>query len=338
LEEALQVPRTISDEYGKQPTSPLDIAAALDVKPTSGGFRYLLGASVAYGLTDGGPRVALVSLTDLGRRIVAPTKEGDDVAAMRQALLQPRVIQQFLSQYNGSKLPADRIGRNVLESMGVPAEATERTFALIRDGAQRLGLLREIKGDHYVQLDASLTTVETPAAEPDEDVSENGEVYVAAEEEVEDPAPVAPVAELKENRRVFITHGKNKKILSQLKELLTFGDFEPIVSIERETVSKPVPEKVLDDMRSCSAAIIHVGTEQRLLDTDGKEHRVVNQNVLIEIGAAMMGYGGKFILLVEEGTTLPSNLQGLYEVRYEGDELDYPATMKLLKAFNDFKG
>jgi len=59
--------------------------------------------------------------------------------------------------------------------------------------------------------------------------------------------------------------------------------------------------------------------------------------VLIEIGAAMMRYGGKFLLLVEKGTTLPSNLQGLYEVRYQGDELDYPATMKLLKAFNDFK-
>lgn len=64
---------------------------------------------------------------------------------------------------------------------------------------------------------------------------------------------------------------------------------------------------------------------------------MLNQNVLIEIGAAMMRHGRNFILLVEEGTTLPSNLQGLYEVRYQGDELDYPATMKLLKAFNEFK-
>jgi hypothetical protein len=49
------------------------------------------------------------------------------------------------------------------------------------------------------------------------------------------------------------------------------------------------------------------------------------------------GYGNNFVLLVEDGTTLPSNLQGLYEVRYQGDELDNPSTMKLLKAFNDFK-
>ncbi|MEA2337251.1 MAG: hypothetical protein QOE82_1258 [Thermoanaerobaculia bacterium] len=49
-------------------------------------------------------------------------------------------------------------------------------------------------------------------------------------------------------------------------------------------------------------------------------------------------YDRKFILLVEKGATLPSNLQGLYEVRYEGEKLDYDSTMKLLKALNDFRG
>ena len=47
--------------------------------------------------------------------------------------------------------------------------------------------------------------------------------------------------------------------------------------------------------------------------------------------------GYKFILLVEEGLQLPSNLQGLYECRYSGNELTASATMKLLKAFNEFK-
>ena len=74
------------------------------------------------------------------------------------------------------------------------------------------------------------------------------------------------------------------------------------------------------------------------LDSVGKEHKMLNQNVLIEIGAAMALYGRKFILLVEDGATLPSNLQGLYEVRYEGEKLDYDSTMKLLKAFADFRG
>jgi len=55
------------------------------------------------------------------------------------------------------------------------------------------------------------------------------------------------------------------------------------------------------------------------------------------IGAAMALYNRRFILLVERGVTLPSNLQGLYKVYYEGDGLDYDSTTRLLEAFADFK-
>ena len=34
---------------------------------------------------------------------------------------------------------------------------------------------------------------------------------------------------------------------------------------------------------------------------------------------------------------LPSNLQGLYEVRYSNDSLDAAATIKLLEAIKDIK-
>jgi predicted nucleotide-binding protein len=139
------------------------------------------------------------------------------------------------------------------------------------------------------------------------------------------------------NDRVFITHGKNRKIVDQLKEIVTFGKFVPIVSEEHETTSRPVPEKVMGEMRSCFAGIIHVAGEQVFADTDGKPYHKINENVLIEIGAAMALYGRNFILLVEKGIQLPSNLQGLYECRYEGEKLDGEATMKLLKAFNEFR-
>lgn len=136
--------------------------------------------------------------------------------------------------------------------------------------------------------------------------------------------------------RVFITHGKNRKILEQVKEIVAFGRFEPIVAQERETAAKPVPDKVMDEMRSCQAAVIHVGVDGILNDADGNPVPQINGNVLIEIGAAMALYGRNFILLVEDGVILPSNLQGLYECRYSGDELNMNATMKLLKAFNEF--
>ena len=93
----------------------------------------------------------------------------------------------------------------------------------------------------------------------------------------------------------------------------------------------------MDDMRGCGAAIIHVDAEQTITDKDGQDHVFVNPNVLIEIGAAMAFYGRRFILLVRDGVKLPSNLQGLYEVRYTGDTLDATSTIKLLEAIKDIK-
>jgi len=335
LVQALRVPQAIADNYGKNPVKPLRVAEALAMSPGSSTFRMLTGASIAYGLTEGGYNSGTISLTALGRRIVAPTNEGDDLAAKREALLRPRVIRDFLTRYSQSRLPAEAIARNVLEELAVPADRTSDVFKLIVEGARSLGLLREVKGVTYVDLDSVPDSVHPGEAARDEE---------SPEEEQEEPRERLPEGSAKGERaprrggRVFITHGKNKEIVGQIKDLLTFGGFTPVVAIEQETVSKPVSDKVMEDMRSCGAAIIHVGTDIRLLDTDGKEHKMLNQNVLIEIGAAMALYGRNFILLVEKGVTLPTNLLGLYEVRYEGDKLDYESTMKLLKAFNDFRG
>jgi predicted nucleotide-binding protein len=200
-------------------------------------------------------------------------------------------------------------------------------------------LIREVKGQQYVDLDGVAPVVlADPTDEPDSvrvgssngGPETNGTVVGANGANI--PSTMAPPSD-----RVFITHGKNLDIVNQLKELLSFGKFVPVVAAEHETVSKPVPDKVMDEMRTCYAAIIHVGKEIKVLDQEGKEQVFINQNVLIEIGAAMALYGRRFILLVERGAHLPSNLQGLYEVRYEGDKLDYDATMKLLKAFNEFR-
>lgn len=138
-------------------------------------------------------------------------------------------------------------------------------------------------------------------------------------------------------RRVFITHGKNRDLVEPIKKLLEYGELEPVISVERQSVSQPVPEKVMDDMRSCGAAIIHVDADRTITDKEGHEHVLLNPNVLIEIGAAMAFYGRRFILLVRDGVKLPSNLQGLYEVRYAGDALDATATIKLLEAIKDIK-
>jgi predicted nucleotide-binding protein len=150
-------------------------------------------------------------------------------------------------------------------------------------------------------------------------------------------ATVATVITDARAKRVFITHGKNKDLIEPIKKLLSLADLEPVVSVQTQTVSQPVPSKVMGEMRSCGAAIIHVDDERHITDKEGIEHIVLNDNVLIEIGAAMAIYGERFILIVKEGLKLPSNLGGLLELRYKGDKPQIEDTIKLIDAINDMK-
>jgi len=99
------------------------------------------------------------------------------------------------------------------------------------------------------------------------------------------PAPVPAFDQA--NKRVFVTHGKNKEFIDPIKKMITYGKYDPVVAEEKQSVSKPVPDKVMGAMRGCGAAIIHVDLERIIKDEEKKEHQILNNNVLIEIGAAM---------------------------------------------------
>jgi len=344
LTDALRVANAIAENYASDATSPLDVAAAMGLTPTSSNFKMLAGASIAYGLTEGGYNVSQISLTNLGRRITSPLEDGDDEQAKREALQKPRVIGEFLAKYDQKQLPRPDIAINVLATMDCPRERASDIFELIVSEAEALGLIQDIKGKKFVNLRGSargqssngnikdLDGVE-PLHTPDqEDAEPLSNVLPDKPISLGIPLPIDNKA-----KRVFITHGRDQGFVQPIKKLLSFGEMEAVVSVEKQSVSKPVPEKVMADMRSCGAAIIHVDAENRVMDTDAKEHVMLNSNVLIEIGAAMALYGQRFILLVRDGVKLPSNLQGLYEVRYSGEALDGDATIKLMEAINALK-
>lgn len=348
LNDAIRIPQAIVDNYGKAPTPAIRVAAALKMAPGGTQFKMLCGAAIAYGLTVGGYNAATISLTPLAKRILTPTLEGDDAKARLEAFLRPRIIKEFVFKYNQSPLPKDEIAVNVLEDLGVPRNRASVFLKIITDTASTLGLIQEIKGKAYLIADESALG----ASSVDEENSEgdaNGEgIEVTNQPRITTLLPISVGATIERNngngsaetgraKRVFITHGKNKAFVDPIRKLLQFGELEAIVAAERQSVSEPVPDKVMNDMRSCGAAIIHVEGELKLMDAEAKEHIVLNSNVLIEIGAAMALYGKRFILLVKEGVKLPSNLQGLYEVRYSGDTLDGNVTIKLLEAINELK-
>ena len=343
LENALRIAQAIWDHYAGKGAAPHDVAMAIGMAPTSGSWRNLCGTSIAYGLTEGGYNSKEIILTDLGRRIVSPTEEGDDANAMAEAMMQPRIIKEFYEKYDKAKFPADNIAGNVLISMGLPKERADKSVSILKQNGTFVGIIKQTKTGPFIAIDSPVVLNRVHEQDEVDHVVSEGQVSQTREEafakKIAGKSDVSlSQKEVKtQNNRVFVSHGKNKQMVTQLKEILTFGNFEPIVSVERETTSIPVPEKVFEDMRSCAAAIINVAGEADLLDTEGNRRILINQNVLIEIGAAIALYGKNFVLLVQKGLELPSNLQGLYRCEYMGEKLDYEATMKLLKVFNEMR-
>ena len=348
LDDALRVPQAILDHYAGKPTLPFHVAKALNVDPKGSQLKVLTGAAIAFGLIAGGAQAATITITDLSKRILRPKVEGEDFIARREAVLSPRIFREFLGTYDGHPFPRQDIALNVLEDMGVPRDKANEVLSRIDATARSVGFIEEIKDKPYVSLQGQTTS---PTA-PSPNLSHEDEAALV--DLKVNPAPLQQITQLpikasrttslataiaddERRRKVFITHGKSRDFVEPIKKLLEYGELTPVVSVERQSVSKPVPEKVMDDMRFCGAAIIHVDADRTVIDKEGQEHVLLNPNVLIEIGAAMAFYGKRFILLVKDGVKMPSNLQGLYEVRYSNDALDASATIKLLEAIKDIK-
>lgn len=359
LADALRIPKAIDDNFGGRPTPPLQVALALKIDPGGSQLKVLSGASIAFGLIEGGAQAQSMSLTPLAKSILRPTTEEQDAASRREAVLRPRVFKEFLERYDNHAFPRQDIALNVLEELGVPRDKSTEVLERLTESAMAAGFLHTAKDKSWVYLgetnrpnlavdEENAEAVPDQANNPDQPTPPPAQPLPAIS--AAQLAPLTPpndashnttlaaaVADDVRRRKVFVTHGKDKTFVDPIKRMLEYGELEPIVSVERTSVSKPVPDKVMDDMRISGAAIIHVDAERTLKDDDGHVHVIINPNVLIEIGAAMAFYGRRFVLLVRDGVKLPSNLQGLFEVRYKGDTLDADATMQLLEAMREMK-
>ena len=330
LDKALRLPRALMDQFAGQPTAPVDLAQAVGVKPSSSGWRLLTGAAIGYGLTEGGYNASSISLTSLGRRAVAPQEEGEDIEALREACLKPRVVGGFLGRYEGSKFPRDDIAQNVLKGQfDVPAARTEEALRTIVENAETIGAFRVIGGDRYVGLAPLAPQLRTPSKVTEEPAPARQPSRPENAPAVTDVDETAGAQGKRSVEAVFVGHSRSTKIVEQVKQLLELADLRAEVAVEQETAAIPVPDKVFDAMSRSDAAIICVTADEGRRGDEGYE---VNANVLIEIGAAYVRHNKRLVLLWDRRVTVPSNLQGLYRCEFKGDELSWEAGTKLQRA------
>lgn len=338
LKKALKIAQSINDNNAGEPFNRLTLAKALNTTPSSSKFRTMITTSSKHGLTIGGYSAEKISLTELGRSIVQPTSEKEYLNSLKQALFNIPLFEKIFQKYNSNKLPEKEILENILHrEYNIPKETTEQCFNIIIKNATELEIIDKIQGKIYINLEKMLTSKEPgdEEAKP-EDLNLDQPQENNGVEDVKGNTKEDVVNYQIENKpKVFIGHSKNKKILTQIKEILDFGQFNLVVAEDVETLAVPIPEKIFKLMRECNCAIINISADKKEKLPD--ETYKINENVLIEIGASFLAYNQKVILLVDKRIELPSNLQGLYRCEYEGDELSWETAMKLQRALKEFR-
>ena len=257
LEETLTIAEAIAENNACKPYSRLSIAESVGRSPESSGFRELITSSNKYGLTEGGYQAPSIKLTDLGQSIVAPKTDEEKRSGLIQAVFNIELYKRLFEHFDQHKIPPIVNFKNTLmrEFSVDPEWAEDCATQFIKNG-KFVGLIRNIAGEDRVSIHDAGGALIPKKEKLDIKGPEDG----ITPPEVTDTFPKPELVKSENDSRIFIAHGKNKEILSQIKDLVTFGKYTPVIAEEHETTSKPVPEKVLDDMRSCGAGIIHIAS------------------------------------------------------------------------------
>lgn len=329
LKDALRIAQSIHSNNADKPYDRLDLAKSLGYTPESSTFRTLIISSRRFGLTEGGYKADRISLTESGKLIASPKSEREKAEGLKQALFNIDLYEKFFLRFDAHRLPKKEYLKNTLNrDFGIPVSSSDKCYDMIIKNAEELGIISSIKDKEYIKMSNLVPSVlQKPKEKEEREKAETEEEFEAIEGKETREAVKKP--------RVFISHSKNKKIVKQIKQILDFGQFENVIAEERETTAIPIPEKVFGLMRNCDCAIINASADEQEKRED--ETYGINQNVLIEIGAAFLMYNKKVILLVDKRIELPSNLQGLYRCEYKGDELTFNTAMKLQKALSEFR-
>lgn len=162
LEETLALPQKIADEMGGKPFKRLLLADALGTTPSSSNFRDLISSSYKYGLTLGSYKSSDISLTELGEDVTQHKDAQKRLTALRRAVMNPEVFQQFFSDFQDKKIPSDdMLGKILVAEYKVPEGSAEECAKFIVENGRFVGIIRDISGSPHVLFDTDFDLEES---------------------------------------------------------------------------------------------------------------------------------------------------------------------------------
>jgi hypothetical protein len=318
LEQSLRLAQGLWDDFAGKDAAPHQLALSLNMTPTSGSWRNLCGSAIAYGLTNGGYAADSISLTALGRRIVAPLSEGDDVTAKVEAGLKPKILNDFFQKYDKAKFPKDEIARNVLISMGLPKDRAAAALETLRKNGEFCGIVIPTKTGPFVTVTGG-GAVKSSISTDDSLEGEESSSPMEADGHGEPPPPVPE--QPSSPRQLFVAHGKNAKPLDELRKILDQFKIPYRIAIDEAHSGRPISAKVATLMRNCSAGIFIFTKDEQLINTKSETIWRPSENVVYELGAGNVLWDSKIIVLKENGVNFASDYQDIGYINFDSGEL-----------------
>src|SRR2546425_7203266 len=154
LKKALVIAETIWKDNGGEPYNRLSLAKSVDMSPTGSPFQIILASSFRYGLTEGSYVSEKITLTPLGRAIVAPKADEDTKSHLREALLKPELFEKVYARFDQKPIPKAEIFKNtLLIDFKIPQGDVDACYKVIMENVNDYSLAQDIKATAYLQLD-----------------------------------------------------------------------------------------------------------------------------------------------------------------------------------------
>jgi hypothetical protein len=138
------------------------------------------------------------------------------------------------------------------------------------------------------------------------------------------------VAVAAERLRLFISTRTDAPIVAQILAALELAGLESNIARRLETDDVPVGQEVFQAMHRSNAALFVVTTDDGRPSATGEW--ILDQNLLVAIGAAFVLYKRRVLLVWNAPLPLPAHLNGLACFAFDADHLTWEQSVGLMKA------
>ena len=295
LQDVLVVPMAIHNNNAGLPIDRKLLAKSLGTTHKSSGFITKINSSFSYGLTIGGYKDELISLTGLGKSIVAPKNNEEYVNALIKSVLTPPIFNKIYKVLEGKILPGDMHMINLLErEFDMPSQISSECLEVLKFNGVFVELIKEtVDGFVVINRESFLSESSTGNKE-----SIAGGL-INSNNEDSTTGQILLVSDVSESGSLDLIHGFLETINIKYVKL-------PILNFESIAENNNNIEKNYYLKTSqCRSAIIY------LKNTESKNNQdALDINLMLNLGALFYRYDMKVVVILENLVKLSDFLKG----------------------------